>query len=60
MTTQEKVEAMVKGIKQTAIENGLNLTVYDGKIGFVDQEQGRIVALWSPEYTMLVESEDTE
>ena len=31
---------------------GLNLTVYNGKIGFVDQEKRKIVALWSAKYHM--------
>lgn len=29
---------------------GLNLCVYDGKIGFVDQKQSKIVALWEPKF----------
>ena len=35
MTTQEKVIEMKKEIEQVAIKYGLNLTIYDGKIGFV-------------------------
>ena len=31
---------------------GLNLCVYDGKIGFVDQEHKKIVALWEPQFSM--------
>ena len=30
----------------------LNLTIYDGKLGFVDQRSKRIVAVWSPAYTL--------
>lgn len=52
MTTREKVINMKKDIEQIAIEYGLNLTIYDGKIGFVDQKQKKIVALWSPEYKL--------
>ena len=52
MTTQEKVIEMKKTIEQAAIWYGLNLTVYDGKIGFVDQKQKKIVALWKPEYKL--------
>jgi hypothetical protein len=48
MTTKEKVIEMKKEIEQLAIEYGLNLTIYDGKIGFVDGE--KIVALWTPEF----------
>lgn len=57
MTTQEKVIKMKKRIEKLAIKYGLNLTVYDGKIGFVDQKQKEIVALWIPEYTMKIRRE---
>ena len=60
MTTQERVTNMKLAIEVIAVQYGLNLTVYDGKIGFVDQEQKKIVALWTPEYTLPTESEDTE
>lgn len=52
MNTQEKVNAMKEGIELLAVQYGLNLTVYDGKIGFVDQEQKKIVALWTPEFCL--------
>ena len=52
MTTQEKVIKLKKAIEKAAIKDGLNLTVYDGKIGFVDQEQKKIVALWTPEHKL--------
>ncbi len=52
MTTREKVIEMKNEIESIAIEYGLNLTVYDGKIGFVDQEQKKIVALWTPEFKL--------
>lgn len=28
----------------------LNMTIYDGMIGFVDQKQRKIVMVWNPEY----------
>ena len=59
MTTEEKVIAMKEAIVSIARVYGLNLTVYDGEIAFVDQEQRKIVALWSPTFTMLNKSEDT-
>lgn len=52
MTTQEKVIEMKKEIVESAKKYGLNLTVYDGKIGFVDQEQKNIVALWTPDFKL--------
>lgn len=58
MTTEEKVIAMREAIEFIAIQYGLNLTVYDGKIGFVDQEQKKIVALWTPTFTLPTESEE--
>lgn len=58
MTTEEKVIAMKEAIVSMARIYGLNLTVYAGKIAFVDQEQRKIVALWSPKFTMPNESED--
>lgn len=51
-TVEERVLRLKKLIEMSAVACGLNLTVYDGKIGFVDQEQQKIVALWGPEYTM--------
>ena len=47
-----RVENMIDEITQAAIKNRLNLTVYNEKIGFVDQEQRKIVALWDAEYKM--------
>ena len=52
MATEEKVIAIKKEIVAIAGKYGLNLTVYDGKIGFVDQEQKKIVALWTPEFKL--------
>lgn len=57
MTTEEKVIGMKKAIESIAIIYGLNLTVYDGKIGFVDQKAKKIVALWTPEYSLRTENE---
>lgn len=49
----QKRAIMLKSmIEMACITCGLNLTVYDGKIGFVDQESRRIVGLWSTRYTM--------
>ncbi len=50
MTTQEKVIKIKKNIVNACVKYGLNLTVYDGKIGFVDQKAKKIVALWTPQY----------
>lgn len=50
MSIEERVIAMKKMIGLAGAACGLNLTIYEGKIGFVDQEQKKIVALWEPEY----------
>ena len=57
MTTREKVIEMKKEIENIATHYGLNLTVLDGKIGFVDQDAKKIVAVWNPEYNLQTESE---
>ena len=57
MTTQERVIAMKQEIEQVAIKYGLNLTVCEGKIGFVDQELRKTVALWSPKFKLPREGE---
>lgn len=48
---EERVVYLKSVIEKGCILAGLNLTVYDGKIGFVDQNQNKIVALWEPQYT---------
>jgi hypothetical protein len=52
MTIEERVIEMRNEIEQIAIKYGLNLTIYDGKLGFVDQEQKKIVALWTPAFKL--------
>lgn len=47
-----RVSNMVEDITQAAIKNRLNLTICGGRIGFVDQEKRKIVALWDAEYKM--------
>ena len=49
---EKRVSRMMEAIQRAAIKNRLNLTIYEGKIGFVDQEHRKIVALWDANYTM--------
>lgn len=49
---QERAVKMKEKIEEAAVQFGLNLTIYEGKIGFVDQGQKKIVMLWEPSYTM--------
>lgn len=58
MKTEQKVIKMKRKIEKIAIKYGLNLTVYDGKLGFVDQKEKKIVALWTPSYKL--ENENTK
>ncbi len=51
---QERAAALKSDIEKSCIRYGLNITVYEGKIGFVDQKGRKIVALWSPEYQLEV------
>lgn len=60
MNIQERVILAKKEIKNVAVKYGLNLTIYDGKIGFVDQEEKKIVALWSPEFKLQEERSEGE
>ena len=52
MTKEERVNGMIDRIQAAAIEFGLNITIYDGKIGFVDQSEGKIIALWGATHKM--------
>lgn len=49
---QKKALQLKEDIEKACIKRGLNLTIYDGKIGFVNQEEGKIVMLWNPEYKL--------
>ena len=49
---ERRVNQMVTDIERAGIKNRLNLTIYEGKIAFVDQEQRKIVALWEAKYKM--------
>lgn len=50
--TQKKALMLKEDIEQACIRRGLNLTIHDGKIGFVDQQEKKIVMLWDPIYTV--------
>ena len=52
MSIEERVETMRSMIVAAGVLYGLNLTVYEGKIAFVDQKEKKIVAVWTPEYTV--------
>lgn len=51
MSDSQKRAINLKGeIEKACIKNNLNLTIYNGMIGFVDQTEGKIVMVWDPEY----------
>lgn len=53
MTESQKRAVALQGeIEKACIKYGLNLTIYEEKIGFVDHAAGAIVMLWTPKYTM--------
>lgn len=47
---QKRAVELMGDIIKACTKHKLNMTVQDGKIGFVDQEQMKIVMIWSPEY----------
>lgn len=49
---QKRAVELKKDIEAACIRHNLNLAVYDGKIGFVDQAERKIVCLWNPEYNL--------
>lgn len=49
---QEAAVMLIEDIEEACIKRGLNLTIHDGKIGFVDQKEKKIVMLWNPEYQL--------
>ncbi len=47
---QKRALNLKQEIEEACIRNNLNITIYDGMIGFVDQKQRKIVMVWNPEY----------
>ena len=47
---QKRALNLKQEIEEACIRNNLNMTIYDGMIGFVDQSQWKIVKVWNPEY----------
>lgn len=57
---KERVSTLIDLIVAACRLCGLNLTVCEGGIGLVDQEQRKIVAVWHPQYTAEDIPEGTE
>lgn len=49
---QKKAVELKSKIERACIECGLNITIHEGKIAFVDQNEKKIVAVWAPEHTL--------
>ena len=47
---QKRALNLKREIEEACIRNRLNLTVHEGSIGFVDQEEMKIVCIWKPGY----------
>lgn len=52
MTKEERVNGMIDRIQAAAIEFGLNIAIVEDRIGFVDQKEGKIIALWGATHKM--------
>lgn len=47
---QKKAVELKEAIENACIQHGVNLTIYDGGIGFVDPKENKIVMVWRPQY----------
>lgn len=47
---QERALRAKEAIEKVCIENNVNMTIYDGEIGFVDPVENKIVLIWHAEY----------
>lgn len=47
---QKKAVKLKEEIESACIRQGLNLTIYDGGIGFVDPKENKIVMVWRPQF----------
>ena len=47
----------IADVERACIKYKLNMTIYDGKLAFVDQESRHIVATWGPQFKLSEEPE---
>lgn len=47
---QKKAVEVQKEIEEACIRHGLNLTIFENGIGFVDPKENKIVKVWRPQY----------
>lgn len=48
---QKRALALKEDIEKACVRHNLNLTIHEGKIGFVDQKAKKIVMVWNAEYS---------
>lgn len=46
MEMKQRVQHLIADVERACIKYKLNMTIYDGKLAFVDQESRHIVATW--------------
>ena len=52
MEMKQRVQRLIADVERACIKYKLNMTIYDGKLAFVDQESRRIVATWGPQFKL--------
>lgn len=51
------MDQSIADVERACIKYKLNMTIYDGKLAFVDQESRHIVATWGPQFKLSEEPE---
>lgn len=49
---QERAVKVKEEIERVCVKYGINLTIYDDGIGFVDHKENKIVMVWRPSYQL--------
>lgn len=50
--SRERAVALMHDIEAACINRRINLTIYNGKIGFVDQDSKKIIMTWGANYSL--------
>lgn len=51
MSKEKTLQKLTQEIKEICTKYNLNLAVFDGKIGFIDQTENKIIPLLEPQLT---------
>ncbi len=57
MEMKQRVQHLIADVERACIKYKLNMTIYDGKLAFVDQESRHIVATWGLQFKLSEEPE---